>query len=219
MKRFLVAISVACFLLMSSVASFAQDRTGQYYSTFKGGVYSPTGDLHDGDFDEGPAGEITMGYYINNNFATEFGIGYFRTESEHSETVSELGSVSELGWDVDLQVIPITATFKAVIPFDNVELYAGAGIGAYLYRVDVDVSESVTIPGSGTISGSFSDDDTSAVVGGHFVLGATFDISPKWFLGVEGKYLFTDEATAFDEDIEIGDLNGFTATGVIGYRF
>ncbi|MFQ5580259.1 MAG: hypothetical protein ACE5FZ_06575 [Nitrospiria bacterium] len=63
-------------------------------------------------------------------------------------------------------------------------------------------------------------DDRDTVFGGHLVLGANIDIDEGLFPGVEGKYIFTDDAE-FDEPVLIGqfDLNGVSVTGNLGFRF
>ena len=48
--------------------------------------------------------------------------------------------------------------------------------------------------------------------------GLDFNITDKVFIGVEGKYIYTDEADVHAEVDEF-NLNGLIATGVFGFRF
>ena len=66
-----------------------------------------------------------------------------------------------------------------------------------------------------------STDDSDFVVGGNLLAGVNFDIDEMVFLGIEGKYLITDEAVFSHSAVGGGferNLNGFTLTGVSGFR-
>lgn len=95
--------------------------------------------------------------------------------------------------------IPLTVTAKGVYSLEGLELFGGAGIGLYVVQAEI---------------GSQEDDDT--IFGGHLVAGTNIDINPTLFVGVEGKYIFTEEAELFGGKT---DFNGFTLTGNFGVRF
>jgi opacity protein-like surface antigen len=101
-----------------------------------------------------------------------------------------------------MKVIPVLLTGKLVLPAKPFEPYLMLGVG--LYFVDIKGS---------AFGFTVSDDDTT--FGFHIGLGATFDITPNAFLGVEGKYIVA-KPTLFDEDVNI---DGFTVTGNLGFRF
>jgi opacity protein-like surface antigen len=182
------------------------------YVTIKAGIYSPDGDLGD-DFDTDFNGEVTYGRYLNPNFALEGGIGYFQTEGSDSDVSALLGS-----YDVDgeVTVIPITLTAKGIYPGETFELYGGAGIGVYF--ADFEIDYTTTLQGNLT----FEDDDT--VFGVHILAGVNVDLTDEIFIGVEGKYIWTEEAKLSDTDAGFvyegdGDLNGYMVTANIGFRF
>ena len=194
MKRIFLVLSIILLIVSAASTSFAQERTGGYI-TIKPGAYFPTGDLNDKGFDTSFAGELSVGTYYSPNLALEAGVGYFRTEA------------SRHGEEDDLWVVPVTITFKGVLPLKGAELTAGVGGGAYFANISAEGSDA---------SGNFSRDDSAVAWGGHVVAGVNVDIAPKMFLGVEGKYIITTGADMLGGRV---NLDGFTLTGVVGYRF
>jgi opacity protein-like surface antigen len=164
--------------------------------------------------------------------AIEAGVGYFLTDVSYSgaDVDPVLGFINMQGED-EVSVIPIMITAKGVLPLDNFELYLGGGIGWYFADVESKVSISgvmMDVPFQGTLT--FEGDDN--VFGAHAVGGAIINITEVFFLGVEGKYVWTDEAK-FEGNLVINvdgesvpiptaiesDLTGYTVTGVIGFKF
>ena len=198
----------------------------------KAGVYDPTGDLDDAEFDTGFNGEVAFGRYVIPNLAVELGVGYWQTEASYGGVFVDptLGVVT-FSEDDEVQVIPITLTVKGVLPADMFELYLGGGIGWYFASYDTDAWMSGTVMDT-PFRGSISFDDDDNVFGGHVVAGALINFSERFFFGVEGKYIWTAEAEASGTAQVIvdstfvpvpihmeGDLNGYTVTGVLGVKF
>jgi len=194
MKRIILVLSIVLLIVSAASISFAEDKKGGYIA-IKPGAYFPTGDLDDRNFDSSFAGELTVGMYYNRNLALETNIGYFQTGASRS--------IAGFREEDDIRVVPITATFKGVLPFNGFELTAGVGGGIYIAHLDID-------------GHNVSKDENDTVWGAHFVAGANVDLSKKVFLGVEGKYIVTSEADFSGAKV---DLNGVIVTGVVGYRF
>lgn len=200
MNRSRIVIIFAVLLLTLSLAanSFAKGRTGGYI-LIKPGAFLPTNDLNHKGFDNCFSGEVTVGTYYTPNLALEAGVGYFRTKASRTGT--------DFTEDDSLWVIPVTVTFKGVIPFRGGEVDAGVGPGLYFANLTAD--------GTNTTSGSYSNDAHSTAVEGHAVVGLNFDISKKMFIGVEGKYIVTTGAHLLGTKLK---LDGFVASGVLGFR-
>lgn len=200
MKRLIVisaiALSAIALSFLAPFSAFAQDPLNYY--ALKAGAYVPTGDLEDLGFDTGFSGSLVLGRHLTPNVAAELGVGYFASEGG------------------DFWTIPVELTGKLVYPMDTVELYVGAGGGVYFATFDGDFS----LPIVGTTT--FNDND--AVFGGHVIVGGTSNITPNLFIGVEGKYIFTDQADvhgmAGAVPVELSaNLDGYIVTASIGYRF
>ena len=211
MKRFaLCAFLLGLTLIfMSSFSVFGQEMPK--YMAVKGGFYSPTDDLD--DLDGGFAGEIVIGKYYRPTLAVEGGIGRFEADGSETEFIPGLGIVT---LESDVSVTTIFVIIKGFHPIETGELFIGGGIGIGFADIDIDISS------GGLGSDSFSDDDT--VFGFQFLAGANFNITDKCFLGVEGKFLITNDAeasgTLFGVPIETdSNANGYIITGVLGFRF
>ena len=194
---------VLCCALGLSFPAQAQYRLPNYV-VVKGGIYSPqTNDLD--SFNTGFNGEAAFGHYFHKNWAIEAGGGSFETKGRKDLLLTSDSSPKS----VRFTVVPLTVAFKGLIPVDKFEFYGIGGVGAYFLSTDLDRSDN---------SGRHRDSDTDSetLFGGFLGLGATFNFTPRFFVGVEGKYLWTTTATVINADT---NLNGIQATANIGFRF
>jgi hypothetical protein len=189
-----------------------------FYVTAKPGIYSPqTNDL-DG-FDTGFNGEIAFGFQPIKYFAVELGTGYFNTEGKESFAGTSNGlNVTERD-KFYFHVFPVTLTAKLIIPYKKFEFFGLGGGGAYYVWADIRAK--------GTINGTrFYEelDGSDVVLGGYLGLGIHYNITPRIFIGAEGKYLWTSRADPeedfFDDSLGVKfKLDGILATAVVGFRF
>jgi opacity protein-like surface antigen len=216
MKRF--SVSVLMLAVLACVVPSYVLAQGANYITLKPGIYLPqSSDLE--AFDTGFNGEIAFGHRFNPNFAAEMGIGYFNTEADFGA----VGQVSGISYSLQekdsFYAVPITLSLKGIVPVDRWEFFGMAGIGLYYVNGDADVSGTV----GGTSAGiSLGDSDT--VFGFHLGLGFHYNIDPTWFIGAEGKYIWTDDAKLSGnlQGLPIAvnfDMDGIIATAVLGFKF
>ncbi|MDD2853566.1 MAG: outer membrane beta-barrel protein [Desulfuromonadaceae bacterium] len=201
MKKTTLLLLPLAIALIGASSAYAELPKG--YVALKAGVYSPStshdidnfndGDRTHLDSKTGFNGEIAVGYYFIPMVALELGAGYFESK----------GSPAAQPGDAKLQVVPLTATGKVLLPLGIFEPYGLFGIGAYV--TDLDVSHN-----SGTLSGS-----TEVTYGLHAGAGLNVNFSDSMFVGVEGKYLWA-ESSFGGEHIK---LDGFQTTGVVGFRY
>jgi len=150
--------------------------------------------------DTGFNGELAYGHYFNRNWALELGVGYFYTSGD-----DVLGGVVSSKSSMD--VMPLTVAIKGIIPVDKFEIYGLGGIGAYFVWADEKVNGI-----------RFNDDDI--VFGGFLGAGVNYNITPTAFIGLEGKYLWTDKASFSDGLLNTKQkLDGWIATFNLGFRF
>jgi len=197
MRFIFVAISVLSILLLPLLPPSAFAQGSLNYLVIKGGFYAPTGDLDDLGFGMGGNGEVAYGRYINSQFALELGVGYFES-------------------DGDVSVVPATLNAKGFIVTPSIELFGEVGVGAYFARYD-GILNSATL-------GPITLDDSNAVFGMDFGIGARYNFSKHVYIGAEGKFIATGEAKfqgiASGVPTEVSaDLNGFLVTGNLGFRF
>jgi opacity protein-like surface antigen len=130
--------------------------------------------------------------------------GYFGTSNTYNQSV--------LGYPISLKetvyAIPLTAAIKGIVPIDKqFELYGLAGGGAYF------------VHGTGTISvlgSSASVWDSTAVWGGFLGVGVNYNITPRVFVGLEGKYLWTSTTTLRGSIVGVPVSENFKIQGVLG---
>ena len=206
MKRHLV-LTICIFILCGLGAYPATGAEYQNYVAGKMGVYSPQSNDLEG-FDNGFNGEIAIGHYFSRNFAGEFGIGYFNTGGTFYGYNYYDGYYSD---DISIDVMPFTASLKAIIPLGSqVEIYGIGGVGLYFVEGRIERS--------GEFTGYYRVTDDEAAFGAHLGGGVTFNLDRRLFLGAEAKYLWAN--VDFNGNLQGNvDLDGFIFTANIGFRF
>jgi opacity protein-like surface antigen len=199
-----VIIVLYCALGLSFPAQ-GEDQKPQYL-VLKGGIYSPqTTNLN--DFNAGFNGEVAFGYSFDKYWAIEAGLGYFETSAKKGVMFDPDSTQTS----VHLRVFPLTVAFKGSIPVNRLEFYGIGGIGAYYLETDIEDA-----------SANYyhkrydSEGDSEALFGGFLGLGIRFNVTPKMFFGLEGKYLWTTKSTFTYAET---DLNGIQTTLNLGFRF
>lgn len=212
LKLFAISILVIIITFVLPFPSLGQE-TSNYFAA-KAGIYSPTGDLDDFNFDTAFNGEVAYGRYLNPNFALEIGVGYFKSDASISGVDPIFGgSYTE---EDEIKVIPFIVSGKGIYPSGNFELYGEIGIGIYLADFEGVVTH--------TVLGTVRVDDDDTVFGVNLGVGVNYNITKKVFIGVEGKYILTTDAefqgTVLGVPFKVeSDLNGFILTGNLGFRF
>lgn len=174
-------VALVAMLSMVAVPAFA-DRLDNY-GAVKLGVYSPRSHFLRGqDFSNSIDGELALGHYFSPSLAGEFGLGYFRTSNGSNQ----------------ITAYPVTVTGKGILPLGDLELYAGAGIGAYFAKAKLL---------------SLSYDDTA--LGWHILAGFNLNVMQNLFLGAEMKYLWVKPSFGSWES----RLDATTGTANLGVRF
>jgi len=188
--------TIVCTLLFSLVGVGNAETGPANYVVLKAGGFFPQSSDLDG-FDTGIAGELAAGHYFTPNFGVEVGVGGFGTEGDFVDPFFGLGTVGE-----DFEVIAVRLSGIGRMRYGNVEPYGLVGVGVHF------VEDKISVAG-----GSTSEDDTN--FGFHIGLGANVNLSPNFFLGIEGRYIIVQTGT-FGVDV---NLDGLTLTGNLGYRF
>lgn len=171
-----------------------------------------TGDFDDAGYDAG--GDLMLGYgrYLAPNLILEGTIDLFATEEDFQGSTTTVGGY----WrDDEIAVSALLATVKGVWPVGPVALFGGGGVGLYALALNSEIT---------TTQGKFDKDTGDGVFGVHLVAGADYDITERFFIGVQGLYRWTGDIdideTAGSVPVQLeGDLSGYVITLKGGFRF
>ena len=238
-----IFISILCLFVFHANFAFAEEQIPKKYLLFKGGMYFPQ---HDDlkEYSDGFNGEFYYGAYLGKHFASEIGVGYFKSDGHAKVSGTVLGVPLTYYTDDTLKVFDILYNLKLIYPIGNLELFAGPGIGMYFAKVNTVV----TVTQGPTSVSSACDGDLNLAFGYHLLAGANYNINANWFIGVEGKYFWAktndpiiplsgspqskagcpnvqlDPGSGNPQSLVVGGpfgshLDGVNATASIGWRF
>ncbi|MFA5324488.1 MAG: outer membrane beta-barrel protein [Smithella sp.] len=215
-----VSVLLMFFVLCGSV--YAQtakpSATPDNYIVFKPGIFYPQGEID--KMGIGFSGEIAYGRRFHPNAALEIASGYIgtgaNTTSGSARSIST-GIIYPAEFKAELYAIPVTVAIKGIIPISkDFDVYMIAGGGGYYANAKL----TYTVTGVGSDSAS----DNKWVLGGFLGAGLNFDIMKDVFVGLEGKYMWTDRikmsgniaGRAVEESF---NLEGVQGVVTIGFRF
>lgn len=211
-----IVLAVILFVTVAALADvtvWADDGKFRNYAIVDLGFYQPADDLDKSEFGTGINFSAAYGRYIAQHLIFEAGLGFYYTDRDFLGSAPIAGSYTQ---EDTIGVSPITVSLKGALTAGNAEFYGGGGIGGYFVVFNSDITASNL--------GSFNVDDDDIVLGAHVVAGVNFNITKRFFIGVDGKYYWTDTVSITKRvaDIPIaynGDLNGFSVNFVFGFRF
>lgn len=183
-------------MTLFAVSTAAAEGSSSYFSV-KGGAFLPNGKESGAanslnSFDSGYNAEIAVGYRPESYAAIEVGTGMY----------SASGTVTDSSARVQrtLTGIPVTATAKAILDLDKLELFGGAGIGYYFNFIDnkIDFINGGIPPVSESSHGN--------ALGYHLVAGGDFKVSENFRVGADFKWF------SVKTDLELTDAQNTRKT-------
>ena len=168
------------------ISALGQDKIG--YLVVKPGGYCFDGDLKDEHHVVGFYTQLVYGYKLHPNFALQGEMGYLHSGISGGNDITE---------------VPIALSVSGIYPYRNFELFIGGGLGMYFTQYKGNLNH---VPV----------DDKDDVFGGHLFIGADYNMGTKFFIGMEGKYIFTAKAEYSGEKV---NLNGLATALRFGIRF
>ena len=151
--------------------------------------------------------ELDFTYYFTKNWAAEL---ILATTNHDVKAVATAAGDIELG---DVWLLPPTLTLQYHFNGNLVRPYLGAGLNYTLfYNVD---------------EGPVADDvEYDSALGFAFQLGFDFDVTDKWFINLDAKYILLNTDVTVNATSALGatvgadvDINPFIAGVGIGYKF
>jgi outer membrane protein len=206
--------------LIPSLAGAAYAEAGDWQVRLRAITVAPTeeaGDVLPG-FPGGSVGvedayvpELDFTYFVANNIGVEL----ILATSPH-DIVGE-GSLAALGDVADVMALPPTLTLQYHFnPNGKIRPYAGVGVNFTVFY-SADASDSLV----NAVGPTSVDLDES--FGVAFQLGADFELSERWFLNADVKYIQIDTTATLNSGGAINtvdvDLDPIVAGVGIGYRF
>ncbi len=178
------------------------------------GAFGPANDLDDADFDTGLNGAISYGRYLTDNVKIEGMIDY--SFGDRDERYDNPAAGERYDQDDYLYTTGLLVTLKGEIPVGDLDLYCGAGLGIYGVWIYTDIDSNR--------HGKVDGDDFDTVFGVHVSLGANYNITDYFYIGLEGRYRWTGDADLYDDVAGYivqyeGNLNGYTVAMNVGFRF
>ena len=184
-----VLISSLCLFVFHSTFVFAEEQNPKNYLVFKGGVYLPQhADMK--DYDDGFNGEIFYGRYFAKNFASELGIGYFKSNATFNVSTDVSGLPISGHVNDKVKVFDILYTIKGIYQIGSLELFAGPGVGVYFAKSYLNGDVNINAPGFTASAPFTATSEWNTAFGYHLLVGGNYNVTPNWFLGVEGKYFW-----------------------------
>ncbi|WP_452232680.1 OmpW/AlkL family protein [Lacinutrix sp. MEBiC02595] len=165
---------------------------------------------------EAIGGDVT----ITNDYVPELDLTYFFTKNIAAElilatTKHDVKAISTAAGDIplgDVRLLPPTLTLQYHFNGDMVHPYVGAGVNYTLFYDE----------NSGPVADKVEYDNA---FGFAFQLGFDFDITDKWFINLDAKYLLLNTDVTVNATTALGatvgadvDINPFIAGVGIGYR-
>ncbi len=202
MKR----ISIAALALLLVTFSAHAMEPAYDYVTLRGGVFTPRGSSVR-QFGSGFDAEIAVGRAFLPFLAGELGAGIANSGDTDvmPGTYQDPGTFTRYSTRQRYRFYPITASVKVILPAGTVEPFLGAGFGLYLARAEWEViGTSTTVKASENPAGF------------HAIAGATIAFGPRFFGGVDARYVFV-KTRYFNQGTV--DLGGLRATALLGARF
>ena len=216
MKRVFITALIACF---ASISVNAQDTTTENNNEFTRLQLrlralavvpneSATIEVIGGDVD------------ISNAYIPELDITYFFTENIAAELIlgtskHDVGAVATAVGNIDLgsvRLLPPTLTAQYHFNGDIIKPYVGAGVNYTLFY-DVD---------SGPVIDAINYDNS---IGFAVQLGFDFNITDRWFLNIDAKYLWLNTDVTINATPALGatvgaevNINPFIAGFGVGYK-
>lgn len=173
-----------------SIAAAAEQE--QWYAGFAAGLHQPdtSTDRVRKNLDSGPAGDLRLGARLLANLALEAAIGGWHVEGDSPATDTSETFIH------GVSATFVLVTVKGSVRMGSDRLRAFAGVGGGYYRFDVNLKDPPSVQRRASVSDQ----------GGHLVAGIEGDLTSRFGLGVEYRWVRAPGSSPFTPDRD--DLGG-----------
>jgi opacity protein-like surface antigen len=198
--RKILLLSVILIFVFASTSLYAADKyaLGNANIALKVDYISFTGDIFDSvDLEDGIYIGLEGYYGITSNLYVGLEAGW--AETENDKTVTLFGDSFDV--ETDVTYVPVELNLKYVIEASpQWRIALGAGVSYNWFDVEHDVCSECS--------------ESDWVFGGQVFADIAYRMSNSWFIGINGKYQFTD-----DLEFDVKGLDIETDTNANNWRF
>jgi len=218
--RAMVVLSIAAFLLLTTVSIAPATDKGPFYVGVFGGLVMPD-DLEvegsDVSLDDSFTLGLKGGYIIPQNpwIAVELEYNY-QGEQDFDETIGFTAAGDRVGIDGNLSSHNLMANLLFRYPKGKVHPFVGGGIGFSMATAEANV----TVQNLGSLK-VLDDDDTAFAW--QLIAGVNFEVAPQVSVDLTYKYFnadyeFSSDYPAYVDNFDADSTNHIVALGV-NYHF
>ena len=205
----ITAVMIAGWIGMAG----AESGTYHNYGQIRLGLNAFSGDMEDADYDTGMDLGVAYGRYLAPHLVLEAALDVFGADKEIHGSTPTAGNYKR---EDTLAVMALLATIKGELPAGPLTFFAGGGVGGYFLALNSEIDTAYL--------GDLDKDDNDTVIGVHVVAGVDYNITQRFFAGLQGLYRWTDDidinASTGTVPVRLeGDLDGYSVMLTGGFRF
>ena len=191
----------------------AESGTYHNYGQIRLGLNAFSGDMEDADYDTDMDLGVAYGRYLAPHLVLEAALDVFGADKEIHGSTPTAGNYKR---EDTLAVMALLATIKGELPAGPLTFFAGGGVGGYFLALNSEIDTAYL--------GDLDKDDNDTVIGVHVVAGVDYNITQRFFAGLQGLYRWTDDidinASTGTVPVRLeGDLDGYSVMLTGGFRF
>jgi opacity protein-like surface antigen len=205
----ITAVMIAGWIGMAG----AESDTYHNYGQIRLGLNAFSGDMEDADYDTDINLGVAYGRYLAPHLVLEAALDVFGADKEIHGSTPTAGNYKR---EDTMAVMALLATIKGELPAGPLTFFAGGGVGGYFLALNSEIDTAYL--------GDLDKDDNDTVIGVHVVAGVDYNITPRFFAGLQGLYRWTDDIdiNASTGTVPVcleGDLDGYSVMLTGGFRF
>ena len=213
--RQLIMVVEITIVMSAGWWGIAGAETGAYpnYGQVRGGWNGFGGDLDDADYDSGVNFAIAYGRYLTPYLVVEAGLDVFETDKTIHGNTTAAGRYER---EDAVAIVALLGTIKGELPAGPLTFFGGGGVGGYVLALNSEI-DTVRL-------GDFDEDASDTVFGVHAVAGVNYNLTQRFFAGIQGLYRWTEDVDINESTGTVpvrleGDLNGYSFMLTTGFRF
>lgn len=214
MKQLVLVVSIILVPAIGFIdTAGAESDVYRNYGQIHLGLNAFTGDMDNAGFDSDVELGAAYNRYLSPHLVLEAAVDFFGSDKD------SYGSTPTTGFykiEDTIAVLGFLATVKGEFPAGPLRIFGGGGVGFYALALHSELTTAYF--------GELDKNENDNVFGVHVVAGVNYNITARFFAGLQGLYRWTDDIdinkTLTTVPVRLkGDLNGYTVALTAGFRF